>query len=49
LVGTRLLAAREGHVLPLARYHALRLLREAILAGINPITAARLPALVPRP
>jgi putative selenate reductase len=48
LVATRVLAAREGHVLPLWRYHALRLLREAVRKGINPVTAARPPTSSPR-
>jgi putative selenate reductase len=47
LVATRVLLAREGHVLPLWRYHALRVLREAVLRGINPVTAGRLAALRP--
>lgn len=32
---------QEAHVLPLARYHALRLLREAIAKTMNPVTAIR--------
>ncbi len=34
---SRLRAPREGHTLPLWRYHALRLLSDAVLRGINPI------------
>jgi putative selenate reductase len=48
LIATRVLVAREGHVLPLWRYHALRLLRDAVLRGINPVTAGRPPTLAPR-
>ena len=44
LVSTRTLERREGHVLPLARYHAMRLVRDAILAGVNPVSA---PLLLP--
>lgn len=29
----------DGHVLPLARFHALRLLREAVAKTVNPVTA----------
>jgi putative selenate reductase len=48
LVEARVLVAREGHILPLWRYHALRLLRDAVLKGINPVTAGRPPTFVPR-
>ncbi|MBI4574695.1 MAG: 4Fe-4S dicluster domain-containing protein [Planctomycetes bacterium] len=34
----------DGHCLPLGRYHAVRLLRDATLAGINPVSAALLAA-----
>jgi putative selenate reductase len=40
----RLRAPAEGHTLPLGPYHALRLLSEAVLRGINPMTAALSPA-----
>jgi ferredoxin len=41
----RLRASREGHILPLWRYHALRLLCDAVVRGINPLTAPGMPAL----
>jgi putative selenate reductase len=37
--------AAEGHTLPLWRYHAARLVRDAVLAGSNPVSATRLAAL----
>ena len=40
----RLRGPHQGHTLPLWRYHALRLLSDAVLRGINPLTAAGLPA-----
>ena len=45
VVSARATGAREGHVLPLARYHTMRLLRDAVLARVNPVSAAFLPAL----
>jgi len=39
----RPLVVAPGHVLPLARYHALRLLCDATLAGVNPVSALWLP------
>ncbi len=45
VAASHLLAERDGHTLPLARYHALRLVRDAVLKGINALTAAWLPAL----
>ena len=33
----------EGHVLRLWRYHAMRLLLDGVLAGVNPVTARLLP------
>jgi putative selenate reductase len=45
VVSCRVLRPAPGHALPLARYHALRALREAVLAGFNPVSAPRLPAL----
>ncbi|OGF08381.1 MAG: hypothetical protein A2W00_02970 [Candidatus Eisenbacteria bacterium RBG_16_71_46] len=45
VIAARLRAEGEGHVLPLARYHALRLLRDATLARVNPVSAGSLPAL----
>jgi putative selenate reductase len=46
--GERIVWARarewlEGHTLPMWRYHALRLLRDAALAGVNPVSAPFLP------
>jgi putative selenate reductase len=41
----RVLREAPGHVLPLSRYHALRLLCDAALAGVNPVSAPGLPAL----
>lgn len=49
VVSTRAVHPREGHVLPLARYHAMRVLRDAALSGINPVSTAWLPALVSAP
>jgi putative selenate reductase len=43
VVATRALETREGHRLSLERYHALRLLRDATLASLNPVSAAFLP------
>src|SRR5262249_42293868 len=40
ILEARLLAQRDAHVLPLWRYHALRVLRDATLAGKNPVSAA---------
>jgi putative selenate reductase len=42
-VSTRILEARQGHVVSLRHYHALRLLRQAVLKGVNPVSAAFLP------
>ena len=42
---TRVLAPREGATLRLSRFHALRLLVPAVLAGVNPIAASRVRAL----
>jgi putative selenate reductase len=39
LLATRSLAPHKGHVLPLWRYHALRVLVDAVVDGINPVTA----------
>jgi putative selenate reductase len=39
LIAAHLSAPREGHVLPLARAHALRLWVEGCLAGVNPVSA----------
>ena len=43
VVAARALEMREGHQLSLERYHALRLLRDATLARLNPVSAAFLP------
>lgn len=40
LVESRAVAARAGHALELARFHALRALTEAVLGEVNPISAA---------
>ena len=45
LRSARVLEAREGHVLSLARAHVMRLLGEAIERGVNPVSAMRLPVL----
>lgn len=45
VVSTRVSGAHEGHTLPLARYHAMRLLRDAVLARVNPVSAQFMPAL----
>jgi putative selenate reductase len=50
----RVIAARarrpdEGHVLPLWRYHAMTTLRDAVLAELNPVAAAFLPAIAAGP
>lgn len=39
LVAARAIRRREGHVLPLRRFHALRALADAVCAGVNPVTA----------
>ncbi|HEY6867128.1 MAG TPA: glutamate synthase [Candidatus Eisenbacteria bacterium] len=44
LLAARALEPREGHVLALARYRAMRLVRDAILAGVNPVSAPLLVA-----
>jgi len=44
VVVARARAPREGHVLPLWRYHAMAALRDAVLATVNPVSAAFLPA-----
>jgi putative selenate reductase len=43
-------SASDGHRLALWRYHAMRLLLEGVLAGVNPVSArwAKLPAVAPR-
>ncbi|MFI5371563.1 MAG: hypothetical protein ACHQ52_08400, partial [Candidatus Eisenbacteria bacterium] len=43
-VATRVIEPREGHRLALARYHQLRLLVDATMNGMNPISARALPA-----
>lgn len=43
IVSDRAREWREGHTLPLWRYHAMRLLRDAALAGVNPVSAPYLP------
>jgi ferredoxin len=43
-IATRVLAQRDGHRLPLARYHQLRLLADAAMAEMNPVSARALPA-----
>ena len=37
--GSRVLVSRPGHELPLARYHLLRLLVDAVMADVNPVSA----------
>lgn len=44
LESARVLAAGTGHVLRLATVRAVRMLRDAVLAGINPVSASRLPS-----
>ena len=36
---TQAIHPNEGHALPLWRYHAMRLLLEGVLAGVNPVSA----------
>jgi len=36
---TQAIHSNEGHRLPLWRYHAMRLLLDGVLAGINPVSA----------
>jgi putative selenate reductase len=36
---TQAIHSNEGHRLPLWRYHAMRLLLEGVLAGVNPVSA----------
>jgi putative selenate reductase len=43
LVAARVLQPVEGHVLSLWRYHAMAALRDAVLASMNPVSAAGLP------
>jgi len=43
VVSARLAAPGEGHVLPLSRYHALRLLGDAAARTIHPLTGIALP------
>ena len=38
-ISVRVLGDAPDHVLPLARHHALRLLREAVAKTINPVSA----------
>ncbi len=45
VLSVRVLERREGHALPLWRYHALRVMREALLTRVNPVSAPFLPAL----
>jgi putative selenate reductase len=45
LISTRILNRGEGHRLSLWPFHALRLLRQAVLAGVNPVSAPLLPPL----
>lgn len=42
VVSAKVVRKQEGHVMELWRYHAMRLLREAALAGINPVSAPML-------
>jgi len=42
VVATRVLAPAPGRVMSLSRYHAMRLLREAVGKTVNPVTAAGL-------
>jgi len=44
VVSSRARAPRDGHTLSLGHFHALRLLADAVLLGINPFTANALPA-----
>lgn len=43
IVSARLQGPREGHVLPLSRYHAMRLLGDAARRTIHPLTGIVLP------
>jgi len=45
LRAVRALEPVEGHVLPLWRYHAMTALRDAVLASVNPGSAALLSAM----
>ena len=49
VVSTRLREPREGHVLSLSRYHALRLLGDAARRTIHPLTGIVVPAPEPHP
>jgi putative selenate reductase len=49
LINTRVLENREGHTLSLWPLHALLLLRDAVLAGVNPVSAPLLPVLREKP
>ncbi len=47
IVAVRAREWREGHVLRLWHYHAVRMLRDAVLKGVNPVSASFLPAQAP--